>query len=102
MSKIVQPNECPACFKHNRDKMKLEAMNKILDKKIMADIEKNSEKQAHHEKVIHDLKLEAFKLRAKNNALKSKLEVYENMWSKVGIAYFEMDKAINNGKFLIT
>ena len=73
---------------------KLEETIKKLNQKIAADKVSCSEKHKRDKKTIDSLK-------AENDLLKSKLEPYEKMWSKVGVAYFEVASAIKKGKFVI-
>ena len=73
---------------------KLEETIKKLNQKIAADKVSCSEKHKRDKKTIDSLK-------AENDLLKSKLESYEKMWSKVGVAYFELESAIKNGKFFL-
>ena len=51
-------------------------------------MEKNEKLNAENEELIAELDI-----------MKTKLENYEKNWSKIGAAYFEVDREIKNGKF---
>ena len=88
-----QLNDFVKSFSDKTTKIKeLEEANKTLNQKLIAETKKFSDKHKHDKKVINDLKAEIA-------AMKSKSEVYEKMWSKVGVAYFEAEKAIKNSMF---
>ena len=67
---------------------KLQKINKELGKFCTKEKENNEKLNAENLELIAELDI-----------MKTKLENYEKNWSKIGAAYFEVDREIKNGKF---
>ena len=74
--------------KLEEENKKLQKLNKELGESCTKEKEKNEKLNAENEELIAELDI-----------MKIKLENYEKNWSKIGAAYFEVDREIKNGKF---